>query len=191
MKNKGIEFTITEISEVTGHSRATIYRAIKDRSLFRSKNGMISLSRSQNGRWLAENGINLNVIKPPIPKRAGRRPSGVKPPIEYPPQDILCMNQVKLGLARANLKLKLLKLANVERKNIPTEVVTNELFSYLDSVEKTVRSVTIKQLPEIGRRICAAGELLPEHINDFNNSIIGAIHSGKLSKINDLNKSLK
>ncbi|OHD67207.1 MAG: hypothetical protein A2W19_11760 [Spirochaetes bacterium RBG_16_49_21] len=189
MKNKEIKLNITQFSEALGIPRSTLYRHIKDASIIRDENGMISLSRSENRRFLKENGIDIKRLSIPAPRPAGRRPASAPAPAPK------VTDESRAELQRRHLLAKIAKLdleQEIKRGNLlNVQNVKDSVFFYLDRVFSNLERLSNTHLDDIGDKIITNGGLSAEIRHEWVNLVLREIDTAKQETITRLNELAK
>ncbi len=94
-------------------------------------------------------------------------------------QTELDMHEMTRRSKFAEMRKKELQVLVMEKKYLPTEIVEDIYFTYLEKFNSAVERYASTYIKDTGKKILESGEVLPEHIESFTQKILETIHNNK------------
>ena len=188
MKTDKVNLSVTQIATLLGMARSSIYRYIETGEIVRGPDGLISLDRLENRRFLKGQGIDLKKIAIPKIPLPGRKPSGAAPAPRTAPDT----GRAELQRLHLIAKIRKLDLENDVRRGklIEAEAVRTSIFFYLDRLHSGLERLAGAFLDDVAAGIVREG--LTANIRaDWKNRILGEIDTAKNEAVSRLEKLSK
>jgi hypothetical protein len=88
----------------------------------------------------------------------------------------------------ADMRIKELKAAALEKRLIPVEFIDGCYFRYMEQLHSTIERSAGVFISEVGASIIEDGEVTPAHIERFKKLVYESIHNNKLAVAKELEK---
>lgn len=174
------QVSIKTFADIAGVSRSSVYRLIESASIFREGNGLISLTRSENRRYLKAIGVDLSSISIPEPASPGRPPVMANKP-ESRVQDSATLSREMLARKHTAAKISKIELdMQMKRERwLPADIALDAFEKYTGQLQAAIIRKLVIFIQDRSAEIITAGECNSEILWRAEGEVVEMLNEAK------------